>query len=61
MNIEVTCCHDCPFCSVPAYEDRSCNHPGSDVCEHELTDYNKTDLPNACPLRKGETIVKIKI
>ena len=56
-GIQVTNCHDCPFCNSDNEYGTSCNHPENDIDEFEMTQYDKKEMPERCPLRTGPAIV----
>jgi hypothetical protein len=60
MKIEVTSCHDCPLCNSDMEKGTSCNYPGNDVEDFEMTPYNEEWVPNKCPLRQYSIVIEIK-
>ena len=58
MKIEVTSCHDCPFCNNDHEDGRSCRFPGNDVDEGKMPSYDEEWIPRMCPLLDTSVIVQ---
>jgi len=57
MLILVKNCNDCPFCNNDNEYGYSCNFPGSQVEDFEMTGYNEKEMPVKCPLLSGTATV----
>lgn len=52
-------CLACPFC-IHDEEDWSCQHPANDGAQLLSEDFDHEPIPDWCPLRQGETVVRLK-
>lgn len=50
MVIEVTSCHDCPFCNSDSEDGNSCRCPKGSVEQEDMPPYNEEWIPYNCPL-----------
>lgn len=64
IEILVMNCYDCPFRNRDDMScDPYCGYPESPVADSEITPFemqSQKHIPNNCPLKKGDTVIKIK-
>ena len=60
MEIKVNNCNDCPMLNIDSEFGSLCKHPNAekDPPIHEY-DYMPNGLPEKCPLKQGETTIKL--